>query len=108
MSGIELDSESSTVVMQQPTVATDIIRNFRDTSIIKPNKYPILAVFVPTTFILSLQTILAEVEAVNTILYSQETSLWLDGLNPQKYDPTTNPLLISYCIYIPDQQLMLS
>ena len=64
---LEIDLICSTEVMQQPTPATDFIRNFSDTSIIKSNNYLILVELVPTMFNPTLQGNLVEGEAANSL-----------------------------------------
>ena len=47
---LKMNSETMAELFSNPTLTSDFIRNFDTASTIKPNNYPIIAEFVPTSF----------------------------------------------------------
>ena len=62
-----MDSEDTAEMFLQPMLTHDFIRNFDNTSIIKPNNYPTIAEFVPTSFGLNSKEELVTVESANSL-----------------------------------------
>ena len=64
---LEADSEASAELLQQPGLANECIKNFSNTSILKPNNYLIIVEFIPTTFNPSACKDLEKVERANSL-----------------------------------------
>ena len=64
---LEMNSEEEAELFLQPTLTHDFIRNFNNTSIIRPNNYPTIVEFVTTSFNPSSKEELVVVEVANSL-----------------------------------------
>ena len=64
---LEMNSETTAELLLNPTLTSDFIRKFNTTSTIKPNNYPIIAEFVPTSFDPTSKEGLTIVELANSL-----------------------------------------
>ena len=64
---LEMNPEEAAELFLQPTLTYDFIRHFDNTSIIRPNNYPTIAEFVPTSFNPSSEEEKVVVEVANSL-----------------------------------------
>ena len=64
---LEADSEASTELLQHPDLTNEFIKNFSNTSILKPNNYPTIVEFIPTMFNPTAHEDLEKVERANSL-----------------------------------------
>ena len=97
---LEMNSEEAAALFLQPTLTCDFIRHFNNTSIIRPNNYPIIVQFVPTSFNPSSKEELAAVEAANSLQPGDiTTAQWIKLSEKQATNQSMAHLILHLCTY---------
>ena len=92
---LEMNSETSAELLLNLTLTSDFIRNFDTTSTIKPNNYPIIAEFVPTSFDPTSKEGLTMVELTNSLQPSDiTTARWIKLPEKRTINQSTTHLIL--------------